>query len=85
MPTCLATLPSTPAGCSLLSLSGYRLKQVQTRTQEELSEHQDKLFHGKGGQTLAQVFPRGCEVSVLGDTQKPSRHGPEQPASGSPA
>jgi len=69
----------------VLSLSGCVLKQAQTGTQEVPSEHQETLFQWEGGQTLTQVAQRGCEVSILGDIQKPPGHGPGKPASGSPA
>ena len=36
-------------------------------------------------QALAQVAQGGCGVSTLGDIQKPSGHGPWQPALGGPA
>ena len=39
----------------------------------------------EGDQALAQVAQRGCGVSVLGDTQKPSGCGPGQPALGDTA
>jgi len=38
-----------------------------------------------GDQPLAQVVQGGCGVSILGDIQKPSGHGPEQAALGGPA
>jgi len=38
-----------------------------------------KLFYCASGQALAQVAQRGYVVSILGDTQYPTRHGPEQP------
>ena len=44
-----------------------------------------KHFHRAGDIALAQVAQRGCGVSHLGDTQKPSGHGPGQPALGGPA
>jgi len=36
------------------------------------------FFHCEGDRALAQVAQKGCGVPMLGDIQKPSRHGPEQ-------
>jgi len=52
-----------------------RLKKMKT-------EHKKKLFYSKGGQTLAQVGQRGCEVSILGDIQNSAGHGCGQRALG---
>jgi len=41
------------------------------------------FFCSKGGQT--EVAQRGCGVSILGDTQNLTGHGPNQPAVGDPA
>ena len=38
-----------------------------------------------GGQTLEQTAQRGCRVSILGDIQNLTGHGPEQPAVTDPA
>lgn len=43
------------------------------------------FLYSKGGQTLAQVEQKGHEVSILGDNQHPTRHGPDQPAVAEPA
>jgi len=44
-----------------------------------------KHFHCEGDRMLAQVAYRGCRLSILEDIQKPSGHGPSQPAAGVPA
>ena len=49
---------------------------TQTEAQEVLSEHQETLFYSKSNRALEQVAQRGCIVSPLGDTQKPSGHDP---------
>ena len=56
---------------------------AQTETQEALSEHQEALSYCDGDQALEQVAQRGCGISILGDTQKLSGHGPGQPTLGS--
>ena len=43
------------------------------------------LFYCEHHWALAQVAQRGCGVSLLGDIQKPSGHGPGQLALGGPA
>jgi len=55
-----------------------------TEIWEVASEHQEILFHCEGDQALAQVVQGGGGVSVLGDTEKPSRHGPGQTALAGP-
>ena len=60
-------------------------QETQTETQEAPSEHQEIVFDCVGDQPLAQVVQGGCGVSILGDIQKPSGHGPEQAALGGPA
>jgi len=59
------------------------MQQAHTETQEVLSEHQETLY-SEGDQALAQVTQRGCRVSILGDSQKPSGQVPGQLALGSP-
>lgn len=49
------------------------------------SEHRETCFHWEGDQALAQVDQRGCGVSVLGDTQKPSGHDSGHLASDGPS
>lgn len=53
--------------------------------QENPFKHQKNVIHCEGDQTLAQVAQRGCGVSVLGDTQMLTEHGPEHPAVLGPA
>ena len=48
-------------------------------------KHNKPLFYCEGGQTLEEVAWRGCGVSILGDIQNPSGHGPGQPALAAPA
>lgn len=40
------------------------------------SKHLEKILYCEGEQALAQVAQKGCEVSVLGDSQKLPAHGP---------
>jgi len=54
------------------------------KTLEVLSEHQESLFYCESDGTLQQVVLRGCGLSILA-IQKPSGHGPGQPAVGGPA
>lgn len=49
---------------------------AQTKTQNVPLEHEE---------TVAQVAQEGYRLSILGDIQKTSGHGPGQPALGSPA
>jgi len=49
------------------------------------SEQQETLLHCEGDPALGQVAQASCEVALLGDTQKPSRHGPGQPVPDGPA
>lgn len=49
---------------------------AQNDTQEDSSELQEMLFHCDPDWALAQVTQRCCGVSLLGDNQKPSGHGP---------
>jgi len=58
---------------------GHKLKQ------DVSSECQEMLFHCEGDQALVQVAWRGCGVSIFGDIQTPSGHGPGKTALGSPA
>ena len=51
---------------------------AQTETQEVASQHQETLFHCEGDWGLAKVTQGGCRVSIHGDIQKPSGHGPGQ-------
>lgn len=39
-------------------------------------------FHCDGDRALTQAAQRGYRAFILGDTQNPSGHGPEQPAPG---
>ncbi|KAK4818675.1 hypothetical protein QYF61_017420 [Mycteria americana] len=48
----------------------------------QASQHQGRLFHYEGDRALAQVAQRCCGVSILGDIQKLSGHGPGQLAAG---
>ncbi len=45
---------------------------AQTGTQEVLSKHQEALLYCAGDGALEWVAHRSCEVSLLGDVQKPS-------------
>jgi len=49
---------------------------AHSETQEAASDHQETLIDCEGDQALAQVAPGGCGVSITGDTQKLSGHGP---------
>lgn len=60
-------------------------KGAQTETWEAPSEHQGTLFHCEGDRALAQLTLGGCGVSILGDIQKLSGHGPRQPGLGDSA
>jgi len=40
-------------------------------------DHQDTFFYCKGDQALEDVARRGGGVSIPGDIQKPSGHGPK--------
>jgi len=51
-------------------------QQAQTEAQEVPSEHQGTLSYCWGDRALASVAQEGCGVSMLGDIQKPSGHGP---------
>lgn len=51
---------------------------IQTETQAVLSEHQETLSSCEGDQALAQVAQGGGRVSIPGDRQKLSGHGPGQ-------
>lgn len=44
-----------------------------------------QFFHCDDDQVLAQVAQARCEVFILGDAQKLSGCGPEQPTLGGPA
>ena len=60
-----------------------RDRTMDTKSQEIKSEHKRTVFvyvffKCECGQTVEQVVQRGCGVSICGDTQKPSRHGPGQ-------
>lgn len=57
-----------------------RGEKAWNEKQEALSEHQVTLFDCKGDWTWEQVGQGDCGVSSFGDTQKPSGHGPGQPA-----
>jgi len=54
-------------------------------TQDVHSEHQERLGYCEGDRAVAQVARRGYGVSIFGDFQKPSGHGPGQLALGDPA
>jgi len=43
------------------------------------------LFYNEGGRTLEQVTWRGSGVSICGDTQNLTGHGPGKPALADPA
>ena len=58
---------------------------AQTEMQKVPSEHEETLFDCEGDRALAQVAQGGCGVSLLRDTEKPTRHGPGQLALGGPA
>lgn len=58
------------------------MQWAQTKIQEIPSEHQETLFHCEGHWTLAQIAQNSGGVFVLGEIQKPSGHGPEEPALG---
>jgi len=49
---------------------------AQTEMQEIPSEHQETLFYCEGDQAPIRVAWRGDGVSIFGDIQKPSGHGP---------
>ena len=59
-------------------------QQAQSETWEVPSEHQEILFCCGSDQALAQVPRGGCGISLLGDIQKLSGHGPGQSALGDP-
>lgn len=44
-------------------------RRARTEIQETPLKHKKTLFCCKVGQTSEQVAERGCEVSILGDTQ----------------
>lgn len=44
-----------------------------------------KIFYCDSGQTLEQIAQRGCEASIRGGIQIPTRHGPKKPALEDPA
>ena len=44
------------------------------------SEHKENLLYCEGDWAVAQVAQRGCGVFIPGDAEKPSGHGPEEPA-----
>ena len=60
-------------------LSLRAMQQEQTETEEVLFEHQEAPFHCEGDWALRQVAQGGCEVSLLGATEKPSGHGSRSP------
>ncbi|KAK4823564.1 hypothetical protein QYF61_003568 [Mycteria americana] len=47
-------------------------------------KHEKKQFYYVSSQTLEQIAETGCEVSVLGDIQKPLGHSPQQTALADP-
>lgn len=50
------------------------------------SEHNwTRCFYCEGPQTQEQVVQRGCRVSICGETQNSTMHGPRQPALSDPA
>lgn len=61
---------------------GNRHKLIPGGSQEITFEHQETLSYCEGDRALVQVAKVGCGVSILGDTQKPSRHGPAESAVG---
>ena len=73
-------------GCSQAVSSGAQWQDqrqwAQTETQEVPSQYQKTLIRCEDDWALAQVAQRGCRVYVPQDIQKPSGHGPGQPAPG---
>lgn len=66
-----------------VSLSGGQWQdkvKAQTEMQEILFTRKEHHFCCEGGQTLKQAPQRACGISVFGDIQNLSGHGPEQPA-----
>ena len=57
---------------------------AQTEAQEVPSEHQGTLSYCQGDRVLAWVAQSGGGVCILGDTQRPSGHGPGQLGLGGP-
>lgn len=49
---------------------------VPCESQEFPSEHQDTVFQCEGRHTLLQVAQKGWGVSIFGDTNNTSGHGP---------
>ena len=58
---------------------GYKLKY-----RKFCLHKRKKLLHSVSEQTLEEVAQRGCGVSILGDTQKPTGDGPKQLGLGDP-
>ncbi|KAK4825754.1 hypothetical protein QYF61_002237, partial [Mycteria americana] len=57
---------------------GHQLKCTKFRLNTK------RFFYCEGGTTLAQAAQRGCGVSISGDIQSPTGHGPGQPALADP-
>ena len=58
---------------------------AQTEKQEAPPERQETLLHCEGARALKQCAQGGGGVSILGDAQEQSEHGPGQPGQGGPA
>ncbi|KAK4827437.1 hypothetical protein QYF61_017994 [Mycteria americana] len=54
------------------------MQWAQTETQDISFQQKKQLSHFEGDRTVEQVVLRSCGISILGDIQNPTGHGPEQ-------